>query len=132
MSDTMPGKEIVIGGETVSAKDDYLKTLTNLFYKINAAADGKTLSELAWGMNFYTDVLISAILDPDARDLMTAAKEDILQSEIIKTRYATRRDTLTDEDTRQCQVKTCTIIAGELRNYFDKYFGFEIKMAVLV
>ena len=127
------GKEIIIGGETVSAKDDYLKTITNLFYKINAAADGKNLSDLQWTLNYYTDILISAILNREARESMKKAKDDIYAAEIIKRQSQKEKGkTLNDEEERQARVAACTAIVGECREYFDKYFGFETKLAVMV
>lgn len=125
------GREVIIGGETVSAKDDYLKTITNMFYKINAAADGKNLADLQWILNYYTDVLISAILNREAREAMQQAKNDVYAAEILKRSFG-KTGEMSDEEERQARVAACTIITGECREYFDKYFGFETKLAVLV
>ena len=58
-------QEVQLGGETVSAREDYLKVITNLLYKVNGAAEGKSLGDLQWSLNFYTDILISSILKPE-------------------------------------------------------------------
>lgn len=126
------GNEIIIGGETVTAKDDYLKTITNMLYKINSASDGKNLNELQWTLNFYTDILISAILNREARAAMQQAKDDIFAAEIIKRQALKNGKNLTDEEERQARVAACTAIVGECREYFDRYFGFEMKLAVMV
>lgn len=133
------GTSLVIGGETVSAKDDYLKVITNIFYKINAAADSRTKpEELQWILSFYTDVLINSVLNPSDRDNLVQAKEDIYITECIKRCSKPVRNleelntAITSRDRDQAMISACTRITGEIRNYLDKYFGFEQKLAVML
>lgn len=133
------GNSMVIGGETISAKDDYLKVITNIFYKINAAADNiQKPSELQWKLNYYTDVLINSVLDPTDRDNLRIAKEDIYQAECLKraTRPVKNLEDLNGavsvQDKDQALITACTAITGEIRNYLDRYFGFETKLAVML
>jgi hypothetical protein len=126
-------QEVVIGTETYSAKDDYLKTVTNLLMKINSAADGKELKEIAQSMNFITDVLISTVLNPTIRDQLKTAKNDIYELELIKIKMKKGMDyNITTEQEAQAQVRACTEIVGEIRNVLDKYYGFEIRNAVMI
>jgi hypothetical protein len=131
MSAMEPEQEVLIGGETVSAREDHLKCIINLFYKINAAADSKTVGDLQWTLNYYTDVLISNILQSEARDLMRIAKEDIYQVELLKLK-AESKEALTDEQRSQAKITACTVIVGEIHQYMDRYFGFEKQLAALV
>jgi len=133
------GTAMVIGGETVSAKDDYLKVITNIFYKINGAADSRTKpEELQWILSFYTDVLINSVINPIDRDKLVQAKEDIYIIECIKRSTKPVKSleelnaTLTSKDKDQAMIAACTRIIGEVRNYLDKYFGFEQKLAVML
>lgn len=126
-------QEVVIGTETYSAKDDYLKTVTNLLMKVNTAADGKELKEIAQSMNFITDVLISTVLNPTIRDQLKTAKNDIYELELIKTKNKKGIEhNITSEQEYQAQIKACIEIVGEIRNVLDKYYGFEIKNAVMI
>lgn len=138
-NDGPSGNSIVIGGETISAKDDYLKVITNIFYKINSAADNRQRPEdLQWILNFYTDVLINSVLDPVDRDNLRIAKEDIYQAECLKR--ATKpvksiedlNTAVSAKDKDQALITACTTITGEVRNYLDRYFGFETKLAVML
>jgi len=124
--------EVILGGEKVSAKEEYLKTITNLFFKINTAAENKSLTDLQWIMNYYTDVLISAILNREVREAMSDAKESIYQVELIKKDTKKDGKVLTEQETSQAKVMACTKIVGECRSYFDRYFGFETKLSALV
>lgn len=135
----MAGTHMVIGGETISAKDDYLKVITNIFYKINAAADNRhSPEELKWILNFYTDILINSVLDPTDRDNLRTAKEDIYQAECLKRASKPVRsiedlnNAVSASDRTQAAITACTIIIGEVRNYLDRYFGFETKLAVML
>lgn len=130
--DEQNDNEVILGGARIEGKDDYLKSITQIFYKINQAADTKNLNDLQWSMNFYTDVLISAILDRKARRAMQVAKEAIYQAELLK-REATKKDhILTDQEEKQARVSACTEIIGECRQWFDLYFGFQTKLGVLL
>ena len=127
-------QEVVIGTETYSAKDDYLKTVTNLLMKVNTAADGKELKEIAQSMNFITDVLISTVLNPTIRDQLKTAKNDIYELELIKikSKKGTDDSKSYSEQEYQAELKACIEIIGEIRNVLDKYYGFEIKNAVMI
>ena len=138
-NDNGTGNSIVIGGETISAKDDYLKVITNIFYKINAAADNRQRpSDLQWILNFYTDILINSVLDPTDRDNLRIAKEDIYQAECLKRATKPVRTVedlntaVSSNDKDQALITACTTITGEVRNYLDRYFGFETKLAVML
>jgi hypothetical protein len=138
-SDIMTGeepvqeKELILGGETVAAKDEFLKTIINMFYKINGAADGKSLKDLQWILNYYTDILISFILKAEARDEMRVAKDDIYAVEILKIKLSKAKgEEITEEEIYQAKITACTVIVGEMRNFLDKYFGFEQQLAVFV
>lgn len=124
--------EIILGGNRVEAKEDYLKTITNVFHKINNAGDTKNLSDLQWSMNYYTDILISAILNREARRAMMNAKEAVYQAEILKYETRSNSKSLSGEEKMQARVTACSEIVGECRAYFDQYFGFETKLAALI
>lgn len=133
------GTPMVIGGETVSAKEDYLRVITNIFYKMNAAADMRqNEKDLEWIVNYYTDMLISSVLDPTDRDNLAIAKEDIYQAECLK--YAEKPirsvedliSAVSAENRAKAKITACTRITGEIRNYLDRYFGFETKLAVML
>ena len=135
----IPGPSIVVGGETITAKEDYLRVITNIFYKINAAADNRSQpEELQWILNFYTDILINSVLDPTDRDNLRIAKEDIYQAECLKrsTKPVKTLEELNTvlgaKDKSQATIAACTTITGEVRNYLDRYFGFETKLAVML
>lgn len=133
------GTALVIGGETVSAKDDYLKVITNIFYKINGAADGRNKPEdLQWILGYYTDMLINSVINPDDRDKLVQAKEDIYLVECIKRATKPVKSIeelnaiLTTKDKDQAMIAACTRVIGEVRNYLDRYFGFEQKLSVML
>jgi hypothetical protein len=132
MVDEMQGQEIQVGGEKISARDEYLKTVTNLFFKINCAADTKSINDLQWSLNFYTDMLISSILNADARDSLRVAKEDIYQAECLKIKIRKQGNNLTDAEDNQARLTSCTVIIGEIKNYMDRYYGFEQRLGVLI
>ena len=129
MDESIGSEEITLGSEKYAAKDEYPHTITNLFMKVNNAADSQSLSNLQWTLNYYTDVLISAILDRETREAMADAKEAIFQSELMKMKL---KDKDTEEGEKQAKVIACTKIIGEIRTYFDKYMGLEQKLAALV
>lgn len=138
-TDMMTGTPVVIGGETISAKDDYLRVITNIFYKINAAADNRSKpGDLQWILNFYTDILINSVLDPIDRDNLRIAKDDIFQAECLKrvTKPVKTLEELNSVisagDKEQASITACTVITGEVRNYLDRYFGFETKLSVML
>jgi len=139
ITDQSTGTPVVIGGERISAKEDYLRVITNIFYKINAAADSRTKpGDLQWILNFYTDILINSVLDPTDRDNLRIAKEDIYQAECLKrvTRPVKNLEELNSVisagDKEQAAITSCTVITGEVRNYLDRYFGFETKLSVML
>lgn len=134
-------REVSIGGETVSAKDDYLHVITNIFYKINSAADTRSdIGQIANILNYYTDLLINSVLTPGDRDNLRIAKEDIYQAECLKRAVRPIKTVedlnnltiISQKDKDQALIAACTILTGEVRNYLDKYFGFETKLAVML
>ena len=126
------GREVQIGGETISAKDDYLRTITNLMYKINSAADSMSRSDLQWKLNYYTDMLIAAILDRGTRATMKQIKEDVYKAEVLKLQSFKGSKNLSADEEDQAKITACTVIVGECREYMDRYFGFEMKLAVML
>lgn len=139
ITQTTSENQMIIGGEKVAAKDEYLHTITNLFFKINAAADGITdMGTLRWKLDYYTMTLINSVLDPDDRDNLKTAKESIYQAECIKratkpVRTLQDLTTSVSQDARnEAMIYACTTITGEIRNYLDRYFGFEQKLAVML
>lgn len=139
-TDMSTGSSVVIGGEKISAKDDYLKVISNIFYKINSAADSRQKpADLVWILDFYTNVMISCVLDPEDRDNLQIAKEDIFQAEMLKkVKPGVRIQTINDfnqlgqTERDEAKITACTKIMGEVRNYLDRYFGFETKLAVML
>ena len=70
---------------------------------------------------------------------MKIAKDDIYQCELLKMqadkqRNGNERDrvVLTGEEISQAKVAACAIVVGEIRQYLDKYFGYEVKLSALV
>jgi hypothetical protein len=139
-TDMTTGTSVVIGGEKISAKDDYLKVISNIFYKINSAADSRQKpGDLVWILDFYTNVLINCVLDPEDRDNLQTAKEDIYQAEAlkrikpgIKVQTVNDLNQLGQAERDEAKIAACTRIMGEVRNYLDRYFGFETKLAVMM
>jgi hypothetical protein len=135
---------LVLGGERVKAKDEYLNTITNVFYKINAAADGeRDLGVLQWRLDYYTDLLIGAILEPMDRDKMITAKENVYYAECLKLAECNPKyrqpktasellSMLSKDELHQAKISACSKITGECRTYFDQYFGFVQKLSVMI
>ena len=128
-----------LGGETVTAREDYLRTITNLSYKIAALADLTDKSDVAWHYDLLTQQLVNKIIDPEDRDRMRAAKKDIYLIECgrrTKNIYQFKNrfeliNSLSKDDAADAMIETCNTVYGECLTYFDKYFGFELHLAVM-
>jgi hypothetical protein len=125
---------INVGGPEYDAKDDYIKSLANIFYKINSAADDYSKDVLTWKLDYYVDILINRMIDPKDREDMREAKKALY--EIEKHREAedehtsvSKMSTVGKQDAR---IETNKKIFGELITYFDRYYGFETQLAVMV
>ncbi len=62
---------------------------------------------------------------------MKQAKDDVYFAEILK-RQELKGKALTSDEEAQARIAASTVIVGECREYFDRYFGFETKLAVLI
>ncbi|HOW15058.1 hypothetical protein [Methanosarcina sp.] len=126
-----------VGGPEYDSKDDYIKSLANLFYKINGAADCRDKSQLVWLLDYYVDILINRMIDPNDREAMREAKNTLFEveqdKELKKERQKTKEKSILSVDGRQdASIATNKIIFGELITYFDRYYGFETQLAVML
>jgi len=125
---------INVGGPEYDAKDDYIKSLANIFYKINSAADDYNKDVLAWKLDYYVDILINRMIDPQDREDMREAKKALY--EIEKRREAKEEHTSVSEMStsgrQDARIETNKKIFGELITYFDRYYGFETQLAVMM
>jgi len=125
---------INVGGPEYDAKDDYIKSLANIFYKINSAADCNSKDQLNWQLDYYVDILINRMIDPKDRDDMREAKTALYEIEIqkIATEENKKLKDLSLSDRQDAHIETNKRIFGELVTYFDRYYGFETQLAVMM
>jgi|LSQX01.1.fsa_nt_gb hypothetical protein len=126
---------INVGGPEYDAKDDYIKSLANIFYKINSAADCGNKDTLQWQLDYYVDILINRMIDPKDREDMRQAKTALVDIEIqkqMKMNKITKKESLAVTDRHDAIIETNKKIFGELITYFDRYYGFETQLAVMM
>ena len=126
-----------VGGPEYDAKDDYVKSLANLFYKINSAADCGNKSQLTWILDYYVDILINRMIDPTDREAMRKAKTALYHVKVTeqakKERKSGQPGSMVSKDGDEtAHIETDKIIFGELITYFDRYYGFETQLAVML
>jgi len=122
---------VVVGGPEYDANGDYLSTIANIFLKINAAADSMNIDSTSWLLDYYVNLLISRIIDPEDRDLLRDAKHSLYLIE-MDDMIADSGDSLGADDKKRCLITANLKVIGELSSYMDRYYGFEKKLAVML
>lgn len=114
------------------ANTEYLQTVNLLFNKIACAGDSGSTATLHWLLNYYTGMLMARIINPEQRDQMREAREDVYLIELQKTETQRKGELLSVDDQRAARIEANTIIIGEMTTHFDRYFGFETKLEVML
>jgi hypothetical protein len=120
--------EITIGGAPYDAKDDYLKSITQILYKLTNAGD-EGLEHLSWISEYYVNLLVNRIIDPKDRDAMREAKQSLKR--IREQEKRSGKNTLTKDEAQKIVIEVNLVILGEMMSYVDKYYGFETRLAVM-
>jgi hypothetical protein len=128
-----------IGGETVSARDDFLKGISNIYYRVAACSDIPDNVTMSRRLEFLIKTLINTIIDPKERDRMNNAFNTLFLLEQCKRARDIRGvkspgdlyGQLSAEFRQDALIDACTKMLGEMRNYHDKYYGFELHLQVM-
>lgn len=138
--DGQSGNYVSVGSELYKGSEDYLRSIMEVYRRIGSLAMGNDQRKsLLWDIEYCTKCIINSIIDPDDRDAMNSAYQDILAIEYLKkvrdpTQYKNIdeiKKSLSDEQIVDAGIEACFVILGETRTYNDKYFGFEKKLGVM-
>ena len=133
------GYKFNLGGGQATAEPAYLQVIHDTHIKITNLADAVDKVMLVWKLEFLTRRLLATIIEPNERDQMLDALDDIYMLKcaeripIPAKRYTSNElpNLLNKDDRNDAMIEACMFMVGEFQQYSDKFIGIQTKLCVM-